>query len=447
MKKIKFLGAAGDVTGSNFLITASDDSEMLVDFGMFQGPKAMVKENYKPLGFKPSGLKGVVLTHAHLDHCGRLPMLVFGGYQGKVYMTAPTYSLIDVVLHDAARIAEENMEYEPLYGIEEVEKLLGMVEIVEYNKPFTFGPFRVVLKDAGHILGSASVAVTDTNDNKTIVFSGDLGNSPEDIVKPTEYFESGDYVVMEATYGDSDHPKDDPVQILQEEINAAEKDGGVLLIPAFSLERTQEILHKIHHLKKDGKIKADTPVFLDSPMGIRATAVFKNYKEFYNEELQSHFADPFSFEGLVITESAKDSKEILKAMEPKVIIAGSGMVSGGRMVHHAGTYLPRPSTRILFVGYQAAETPGRKILEGAKSVWIDEKHVTVKAHVRRIQSFSAHADQSKLVEWLRHIKNVKEVFLVHSDTEQRQTFANKIIQDLHLQNVILPEIGQEYPLK
>lgn len=447
MKKIQFLGAAGDVTGSNFLVTASDDSQMLVDFGMFQGTKTDVKENYKPLGFSPPQIKGVVLTHAHLDHCGRLPMLVMRGFTGKVYMTAPTFSLVEIVLRDAANIAEEKVDFEPLYGMDEVEKLLNMVEIVEYNKPFTFSSFRVVLKDAGHILGSASVLVTDTHDNMSIVFSGDLGNSPEDIVKPTEYFDRADFVVMEATYGDTIRPKDDPSQILLEEINAAEKDGGVLLIPAFSLERTQEILHKIHHLKKDGKVSADTPFFLDTPMGIRATAVFKNYKDFYNEELQSHFADPFTFEGLVITESAKDSKEILKAMEPKVIIAGSGMMSGGRIVHHATHYLSDPRTRILFVGYQAEETPGRKILEGTKSVWLDEKHVSVKAHVRRIESLSAHADQEKLLIWLSHIKGVKEVFLVHGEDEKRQVLANKIISGLHIQNIILPEVDQEYPLK
>jgi metallo-beta-lactamase family protein len=447
MKQIQFLGSAGDVTGSNFLVTASDGAQMLVDFGMFQGSKADVKDNYKPLGFHAPDIKGVVLTHAHLDHCGRLPMLVMRGFTGKVYMTAPTFSLMEIVLRDAANIAEEKIDFEPLYGIDEVEKLLNMVEIVEYNKPFAFSSFRVILKDAGHILGSASVMVTDVHDNKSIIFSGDLGNSPEDIVKPTEFFESADYVVMESTYGDTIRPKDDPSNILLEEINATEKDGGVLLIPAFSLERTQELLHKIHHLKKDGKVRADTPIFLDTPMGIRATAVFKNYKDFYNEELQAHFSDPFNFEGLVITESAKDSKEIFKAMEPKVIIAGSGMMSGGRIVHHAIHYLSDPRTRILFVGYQAEETPGRKILDGSKSVWLDEKHINVKAHVRRIESLSAHADQEKLLTWLSHIKGVKEVFLVHGEDEKRQMLANKILSDLHIQNVILPEIGQEYELK
>lgn len=444
MKKITFLGAAGDVTGSNFLVTGANGSQMLVDFGMFQGRKEIVKLNYQELGFKPTDITGVILTHAHLDHCGRLPMLVFGGFTGKIYMTAPTFSLTEIVLTDAARIAEENMQYEPLYTIEEVEKILSQVEIVEYGKPFSFAGFTARLKDAGHILGSASVELTDNTDNTTMVFSGDLGNTPEDLVRPTEYFDHADYVVMEATYGNADHPKDDPVQILTEEINAVEKSGGVLLIPAFSLERTQEILHKIHHLKKDGKVKADTPVFLDSPMGVRATSVFKNHKAFYNQELQSHFQDPFMFEGLVITENPKDSKEIIKAMEPKVIIAGSGMVSGGRMVHHAALYLPEPSTRILFVGYQAEETPGRQILEGKKSVWIDEKHVQVKARVRRIESFSAHADQTKLLNWFGHMHGVKTVFLVHGDTEQREVFAEKLKEAYNVPNIILPQMDEEY---
>lgn len=443
MKKITFLGSAGDVTGSNFLLTTSDNSQLVVDFGMFQGPKNIVKFNYQPLGFNPADIKGVLLTHAHLDHCGRLPMLVSRGFSGKIYMTSPTFSLVEVILTDAAKIAEENMTYEPLYTLDEVQKVLAMVEIVAYNKPFSFANVQVVYKDAGHILGSASIAITDMGTNKTMVFSGDLGNSPEDIVRPTEYFDQADYVVMEATYGSSDHPQDDPNQILQEEINAVEKTGGVLLIPAFSIERTQEILHKIHHLKKDGKVRPDTPVFLDSPMGIRATSVFKHHKEFYNEELQSHFEDPFNFEGLVITEEVKDSKQIIKAMEPKVILAGSGMLSGGRIVHHAVLYLEKANTRILFVGYQAEDTPGRQILDGKKSIWIDEKHVTVKAQVRRIGSFSAHADQGKLLTWLKHIKKVDTLFIVHSDTVQRAVFAEKA-RELGIPHIIKPLIDEEY---
>lgn len=451
MKSLQFMGASGCVTGSSFLLTTSTDTKILVDFGIFQGAKHITEQNYDKLQFNPSDVDGVVVTHAHLDHCGRLPMLVFGGFSGKIYMTAPTYSLVDIVLNDAVKIAEDRSDTPPLYSQDEVDKVLEMIEVVEYNAPFQIKDTRVVLKDAGHILGSSSIKITDMNANKSIVFSGDLGNSPEDIVKPTEFFDSADYVVMEATYGDKIHPKDNPSQILGEEIQKIEESGGVLLIPAFSIERTQEILHRLHHLKKDGTIKADTPIFLDGPMGIRATTVFKDYKAYYNEELASHIdSDPFMFEGLVITEHGRDSREIAKALDPKVIIAGSGMMSGGRILSHAIRYLPDKRTRLLFVGFQAEDTLGRKILEGAGSVKIDKERgkgkikVKVNAQVRQVKSFSAHADQGKLLTWLTHIKDVRKVFIVHSESPQRETFASKIKETTDIKDVILPTNGDTH---
>lgn len=447
MQKIQFLGACGEVTGSNYIVTAHDGSQVMVDFGIFQGSKEISELNYEPLRFSPSKIKGVFLTHAHLDHCGRLPLLVYGGFFGKIYMTAPTRALIEIVLTDSAKIAKENMDHSPLYSEDQVTKVLDMVEIVEYDKPISVGSFNAVFKDAGHILGSASIKLTDnsSDDKDSIVFSGDLGNSPEDIVKPTEYFSEANYVVMESTYGDSEHPKEDISLILQEEINAVENKGGVLLIPAFSLERTQELLHRIYHLKQDGKVSSDTPVFLDSPMGIHATEIFSDFRNFYNSELQAHQDDPFYFEGLVITEDARHSKEIIKAMEPKVIIAGSGMMSGGRILHHAFNYLDKPTTHVLFVGYQAEETLGRAILEGKKSVVINDKSVLVKANLREIKSMSSHADQQKLIDWLKHLNKVKKVFLVHGDTNQRNVFT-QVAKQVGVEDVLLPENGQEFPL-
>jgi metallo-beta-lactamase family protein len=387
-----------------------------------------------------------LVTHAHLDHCGRLPLLVLGGYGGKIYMTAPTLALVEVVLRDAERIASEKLDQVPLYSVHEVEKVLTMVEVVEYDQAFSLGSLEVVFKDAGHILGSSSIKMVDSNDRQTIVFSGDLGNTPEDIVRPTEYFDSSDIVVMEATYGDEVHPVDDPSQILQEEINIIEKTGGVLLIPAFSIERTQEILHRMHHLKREGKIRADLPIFLDGRMGISATTIFKDFKSFYNEELQAHTNDPFMFSGLTITEEVRDSKDIVRAMDPKIIIAGSGMLTGGRILSHAKNYLPIASTRLLLVGYQGEETLGRRILEGEKKIWIDRKMVKVRANVREIKSFSAHADQPKLLTWLGHIKGVTKVFLVHGENLKRQNFADKISEALGITDIILPRDGQEFLL-
>lgn len=444
MNKLTFLGASGEVTGSSYLLTGTDDRQILIDFGMFQGTDDLVAMNYKPLDFDPSNLSAVLLTHAHLDHCGRLPLLAMTGFKGKIYMTAPTFDLIDVILTDAAKIAQEKMDYPPLYSPEDVVKVLQMVEVVAYEQELNVDSFAITFKDAGHILGSASIEIIDT-DNKKIVFSGDLGNTPEDIIKPAVYIDNADIVVMETTYGNATHPGEDTSKILMEEINNVEDVGGVLLIPAFSLERTQEILHRIHHLKHEGKVRADTPVFMDSPMGIRATEIFKTFREFYNEEMQSHKDDPFSFEGLATTIEARDSKEIIKAMEPKVIIAGSGMLTGGRILQHAINYLPLKTTTILFVGYQAEETLGRKIVNGAKKVKIYDKTVEIRASVRAIATMSSHADEPKLLKWLEHIKGVKKVFLTHGDTDQRRTFA-QLIKTKGYHDVILPMNGQEHDL-
>ena len=446
MKQIAFLGASGEVTGSSYILTGADDTKIMIDFGMFQGSEDVVALNYQKLSFKSSELKGVLLTHAHLDHCGRLPLLVFGGYFGKIYMTAPTRSLVEVILTDAAKVAKMDLEHTPLYTQDEVDKVLEMIEVIEYDTVFSIGNFQITYRDAGHILGSASIEILDATDEKRIVFSGDLGNFPEDIVKSTKFIEAADYVVMESTYGDSSHPGEDVSKTIQEEINEIEAHGGVLLISAFSIERTQEILHRMNHLKKDGKIKAETPVFLDSPMGIHATIIFKDFKQFYNDELHTHSDDPFGFEGLVITEEARDSKEIIKAMDPKVIVAGSGMLSGGRILHHASNYLPLPNTRVLFVGYQSEETNGRRIIEGAKSVVINEKTVRVKAHIREIKSMSSHADQPKLLEWLGHIKGVTKVFLIHGDSDQRNTLRQVIKEKLQITEIFIPQNGQEMSL-
>ncbi len=443
MKKLSFYGASGEVTGSSYVVTTQSDEKILIDLGMFQGDRETVDLNHKPLPFKPSELKAVILTHAHLDHCGRLPLLIFGGYFGKIYMTEPTAALAEVILQDSARIAQENLDYPPLYSLEEVEKILNMIEIVDYNSSITIGGFTFTLRDAGHILGSASIEIVDNVSHKKVVFSGDLGNSPEDIIRPTQFIDDAHYVVMESTYGDKSHPAEDAIEILKEEINAVEEKSGVLLIPAFSLERTQELLHRIHHLKKDGKIRKQTPVFLDSPMGIRATLIFKQFREFYNEELQSHTDDPFSFEGLVVTEDSRDSREIIRAMEPKVIIAGSGMMSGGRIMHHAANYLSRKSTRLLFVGYQAEETVGRKILHGSKNVKIGKRNIQVKSAIREIASLSSHADQPKLKKWLSHIQKVERVFLIHGETEQRNIFAEIVKNEIGIKDVTLPMKNQE----
>lgn len=428
MQTIQFLGAAGIVTGSSYLLTTDNGQKFLIDCGMFQGSDDIVKRNYVPLSFNPADLTAMFLTHAHLDHSGRLPLLTKNGYTGKIYMTEASARLIEVLLLDSAKIAKEDHDQTPLYDEADVADLLQQVEYVAYDTPLTIGPLTAVFHDAGHILGSASIKLSESQTGESIIFSGDLGNTPEDMIRPTEYFENASNVVMESTYGDADHTPEDASEVLKEEVQAVERENSVLLIPAFSLERTQELLHRLSHLKKLGKIKPETQVFLDSPMAIKATDIFREFDNLYNVELQKDAkdGDPFSFPGLEITDSTEKSKAILEAGTPKIIIAGSGMMSGGRILHHLANYITDPATHILIVGYQSEETLGRAILEGKREVRIYHETYPVRAKVREIKSMSSHADQKKLLTWLSHIHDVQKLFLTHGDAEKRQVLKNAV---------------------
>jgi len=296
-------------------------------------------------------------------------------------------------------------------------------------------------------LGSASIEMISAKGEK-IVFSGDLGNSPEDLIQPTETFNEADVVVMESTYGDQLHTLENPKEIMRQEINEIEKTGGTLLIPAFSIERTQEVLHDIDHLKKSGQVKQETLVFLDSPMAIKATEVFKQHAELYNRELAEHskMDDPFDFPGLTVVEAGWQSRKIKEIDRPKVIIAGSGMMSGGRIMGHAADFLPLVKTRVLIVGYMAENTLGRALLNGEKQVSIGRIQVEVKANIRVTTVMSAHADQLKLLLWLKKIKGVKKVFLTHGEEVARLAFAEKIKEGVVFPEVILPKMNEEIEL-
>ncbi len=446
MAKIKFLGASGTVTGSSFLVTSNFGKMVMVDMGMFQGMDETTQLNFAKLTFDPSQLSGVVLTHAHLDHCGRLPLLTMNGFAGKIYMTEATRALFELTLLDAAKIGKEGHGSHPiLYTENDVKRLLYTAEIVAYHEPFSIFEFEMLFRDAGHILGSTSVEMKV--DDTKIAFSGDLGNTPEDLLKPTENITEASFVLMESTYGDRVHSKEDPKEVLAEEINEVEKSGGALLIPAFSIERSQEILHIIDHLKKSNKVEASTPVYLDSPMAIKTTQIYKRFKDLYSSELVEHGTDdPFDFPGLTMIEDYHQSEKIKDTKGVKVIIAGSGMMHGGRILNHATTYLPIETTRMLLVGFQAEGTLGRKILDGAHQVRIYGEEVQVNAHIRKSSGMSAHADQPKLMNWLSKVSGVKRVFLIHGEDESRQVLAEKIKTDLKLTDVIMPKIYEEHEL-
>ena len=444
MKNIRFLGASGVVTGSSSLLTGSNGIRVLIDFGMFQGIKKIEEQNHFSLPFDPKSIQAVFLTHAHLDHCGRLPVLIKKGYSGKIYTTKPTIDIAHISLLDSAKIAQNDKDDISLYTKEDVYKTYDRFEPVSYGKSFRVGEFTAMYHDAGHILGSSCIEIFDENSNR-IVFSGDLGNTPQDIIKPTSYISKADYVVMESTYGDRTHAKEDVQSILQNEINIVEKDESILLIPAFSIERTQEILHRIYHLKKDKKVNNNTPVFLDSPMAIAVTGVFKHYRNSYNQELLKD-ERPFEFPGLRLTKTFEESKAIEKVEGAKVIIAGSGMMSGGRILKHLKLYASNSSTRICIVGYQAIDTLGRKIEDKAKHVVIDNQTVSINATVTKIESLSSHADQPKLLKWLKHISRVKRVFLVHGENSAREILRDKIIKQLSIDDIKLPDKNEEYSL-
>lgn len=448
MAHLQFFGASGTVTGSCFLLTTSGDSKILIDCGLFQGPEKIESLNFSPLAFEPRLLSGVVITHAHLDHIGKLPLLVKMGFRGKIFMTEATKSLAYITLIDSAKILREHHPDHDIYDEKDVEQALGQVETAVYGQVIKISGAKVILRDAGHILGSASVEIADdhaASGSRKFVFSGDLGNTPEELVAPTYYIDRGDVVVMESTYGDRSHAQEDPDQILAEEIQAVEAAGSTLLIPAFAVERTQEILHKIDHLKKTGRVKNNTQVFLDSPMAVRATMVYKQFRELYSRELSDHSRtdDPFDFSSLMLVEKTHDSKRIFQYPGAKVVIAGSGMMTGGRILHHATRYLPDPQNRILFVGFQAEESLGRAILEGAKVAHIGQHQVRIAAHVRRSSGMSAHADQPKLLSWLRHIQGVRRVFLVHGENMQREALRAQITFKSKLPNVYLPGLDEQ----
>lgn len=445
--KIKFLGAAGTVTGSSYVLTSGSGQSILIDLGMFQGIEEIDRLNYQQFNCDCSRLSGVVLTHAHLDHCGRLPLLVPRGFTGDVWMTAPTYDLTELSLFDSAKIAKFDKK-KALYDKKQVEKTLSHFKTVEYSQTFHIGGFAVTMRDAGHIIGSASLVIKDLVPNSeisTIVFSGDIGNYPEDLVKNTELIDFADAVVIESTYGDQLHPDLVAADALQAEINAVEKSGGTLLIPAFSLEKTQDLLHMIKHLKEQGKVTPQTPVILDGPMAQKATEIYLHNPDFFNDHIQTEMrmGSPFEFPGFESTFSIEDSKAIQETDGPKVIIAGSGMMTGGRILSHAAHFLPMPSTRLFIVGYQGEETIGRQLQEGATNVTIDKVSVSVKATINRTQAMSSHADQQQLLDWLKHINGVKKLCITHGEDPARTVLAQKVAEQLSINAISLPVLNQE----
>lgn len=449
--KIQFLGASGTVTGSCYFLTSQAGKSIFIDCGIFQGSLELENRNYNRFQCDVASAQGMVLTHAHMDHCGRIPRLFDQGFERPIYMTDPTRDIAEITLFDSAKINTFEKGKTGLYTKDDVERVIRYFRSAEYHKPFSIGDFAIIMYDAGHILGSTSLEIVDRSAStgiKKIVFSGDIGNYPQDLIKKTEFLESADAVVMESTYGCKTHPNENATDLLQSEINEIEKVGGTLLIPAFSIERSQEIVHHIFHLKIDGKIKDETPIFLDGPMSQKVTEVFKLYPDLYNSEFKNDFAtrNPFFYPNLGIIESKEDSFKIDEVVGPKVIIAGSGMMNGGRILYHAAKYLIHPGNRLFIVGYQAEETLGRQILDGEREVEIDGQHITIRAHVGSTEVMSSHADQPRLLEWLKHIQGVNKVFLTHGEDDSRQKLAEQIKGQIGISDVTLPKMNEVFDM-
>lgn len=432
--KVTFYGGAGSVTGSNYMLE-SGSTRILIDCGMAQGTSFAEKENFENFAYDVSSVQAIFVTHAHIDHTGKIPKIVKDGFRGKIYSTPPTKDFSELLLIDSEHVLQEESNktgLPDLYETEDVEAAMEMWDTVPYHKPVQVGGFKVTFYDAGHILGSSTIKIEA--EGKTIVFSGDLGNYPAPIIHNTEPLPEADYCVIESTYGARVHEDTSEREgELEDVIEETVKQGGVLMIPAFAMERTQELLYHIDGLMRHGRVPG-IPVFMDSPLAIKLTAIYKKYEKYFNPEtfdLVKSGEDIMNFPGLKMTLTVEQSKEINNVPPPKIIIAGSGMSNGGRIRHHERRYLSDPKSTILFVGYQAVGTLGRAILEGAKTVRIFGEEVPVRCQIRTITAYSAHADQPRLLAWLKpRSETLKKVFVVQGEEGSSEVLAAKIRDEL-----------------
>jgi len=447
MTTLTFHGGARSVTGANYLIE-TENSKVLVDCGLAQGTRHAERKNYKKFSYKPQDIDAVLVTHAHIDHTGLLPKLIKEGFAGKIFMTAPTKDFAEIMLDDSQGLMAHEAKREgkkSLYSKKDVIKTLEYIEEAEYGEEIKVtGDIKCRFRDAGHILGSSIIEVWAGSTK--IVFSGDLGNPPVPLLRPTEFIDEADYVVVESTYGDRQHEKlDERKNLLEDVIEDTVSRSGTLMIPSFALERTQELLYELNSLVENRRIPS-VPVFIDSPLAIDATKIYRKYPQYYNKKatyLIESGDKVFQFPRLKFTYRTAESKAINEVPSPKIIIAGSGMSTGGRILHHERRYLPDPNSFLLFIGYQAAGTLGRRIFDGARSVRIFGERVPVRCGVRAIGGYSAHADQVKLREWVEHIKNggkLKKVFVVQGEEAPALAFVQLLRDHLGI-DAEAPQVG------
>lgn len=431
--KVHFLGASGTVTGSKFLLELPG-LNILVDCGMFQGLKELRLMNWEQFPFPPAAIDLVLLTHGHLDHTGYLPRLVQSGFTGPVLGTAPTLAIAAIILQDSAKIHEEEAakaneeEYTkhdpalPFYSLDDAEKALELFEAVEINKWIALDDgIKYRFQKNGHIIGAAFIEL-DINGN-ILVFSGDIGRKTDPLLETPSKPERADYLFLESTYGDRLHPPDDADQILSDTAEETLQNSGTLIIPSFAVERLQSIMYRIWKLHEKKKFP-EIQVFIDSPMSNEVLEVFARFPTWHKLPMAEYHAMKKFF---TIITSYKDTWKTLDDPRPKIIIAGSGMVSGGRVLTYLRYYIDKPETTVLLAGYQAEGTRGRQLLEGTPEIRIYGKDLPVKAKILSIESLSAHADQQELIDWVSGItKDPKKVFLIHGEPDALKTLEKKL---------------------
>ncbi len=448
--KLHFYGGASEVTGVKYLLEAKAGSrktvKILIDCGILQGDKESQERNCENFSFNPKEVDYLFITHAHIDHVGLIPKLYKDGFRGRAFMTPPTKDLARLTLTDSQRIFEREAlasGRDPLYQSEDVNGILALVKTVGYKKKHKLEDkiyFR--FNDAGHMLGSTIIELWA--EGKKIVFSGDLGNTPTPLLNPPAKIQEADYILIESTYGNKIHEdRDKRKEILENIIEETFCQNGVLMIPAFAVERTQELLFELNELVENNRIPR-VPIFIDSPMAVKATEIYKQYPEYFNKEaaqLIKKDYDFFKFPGLNYTADVEDSKGINRISPPKIIIAGSGMSVGGRILFHEKLYLPDSRNCLLITNYQVKGTLGKRLLGGEKRVKIMDEEILVKAKIASIEGYSSHADQKGLYNWLTNFsKPIKHIFTVQGEEDASQTLVQLIKDHLGVP-ASMPKIG------
>lgn len=441
---LQFLGATGTVTGSKYLLQA-DGKNILIDCGLFQGFKQLRLRNWKPLPFEPKNIDAVILTHAHIDHSGYLPLLVKNGFKGPVYCTSATRDLCEVLLMDSARLQEQEAAYMnkhslskhkpalPLYTTDDALHSLQLIQTVDLTQEQSLGnSLSFHLINAGHILGAAMVYINVGN--KSILFSGDLGRQNDIIMKPPAIVKNVDFLVVESTYGNRIHEKEDPLNELGEIINRTIQRSGIVIIPSFAVGRAQLLLYCIHLLKMKYIIPNDLPVYLNSPMALEATAIFDNHPGEHRLSVEQSAA---LCKTPKIVTNVEDSKKLNLRKDPMIILAGSGMGTGGRVIHHFKAFAPDARNTILFSGFQAGGTRGAAMIDGAKEIKIHGEYFPVRAEVTSINSLSAHADANEILTWLKHFNQPPKItFITHGEPVAADSLRLKIKEQLDWETYI-----------